>query len=72
MLPRHLSGDAVNEAQDGARVSAAFFLLNAPAIVALAPSLTVILRNGVNARLGMLLDPFQDGLNREPKYIGIR
>jgi hypothetical protein len=52
-------------------VSIAFFVLDAPAIVALAPSLAVILRDGVNAGLGMLCDPLEDGLNGNSQYVGI-
>jgi hypothetical protein len=71
MLLRHFGGDGINEPQDGARVSIAFFLFDAPTIVALAPSLAVILRHGVDAGLGMLLDPLQDSLNGKPEYLGI-
>ena len=57
----HLGGDGIHKAQDGAGVGAAFFLLDAQAILALAPTLAVVLRNGKDAGLGVLIHPIQDG-----------
>src|SRR5271157_1027066 len=72
MLLGHLHGDGIDEPQNGARMSAAFFLLHSPAAVALAPSLAVILRDGVDAGLRVLLDPFQYRFDRQPQHVGIR
>src|SRR5208337_1007858 len=67
----HLRGDGIDEPQDRSGVRAAFFLLDALAIFTLAPTPSVILRDGKNTCLGMLVDPFQDRLNGQPQYVGV-
>ena len=71
MLLLDLLRQRVDEAQQRAGVRAAFFLLDAAAAVALAPAGPVVLRHREDGRLGMLADPAEHRLHRQPQHLRI-